>query len=56
MLNNSIVFDIKDLRIAYGLIKAVDNLSLRLEQGQSLALLGLNGAGKTSTIRVLLDH
>jgi ABC-2 type transport system ATP-binding protein len=54
MLNNSIVFDIKDLRIAYGLIKAVDNLSLRLEQGQSLALLGLNGAGKTSTIRVLL--
>ena len=38
----------------YGDVQAVDNLSLRVAEGEIYAFLGLNGAGKTSTIRMLL--
>jgi len=48
------IFNIQNVRIAYGLRCAVDNVSLELKQGRSLGLLGINGAGKTSTIRAIL--
>lgn len=48
------VFEIDQLKMTYGFRVAVDNLSLMLRKGQSLGLLGINGAGKTSTIRALL--
>ena len=33
----------------YGQIKALDNISLTLESGKIIGLLGPNGSGKTST-------
>lgn len=38
----------------YGQFKAVDNLSLSIESGESIALWGPNGAGKTTVIRSVL--
>lgn len=38
----------------FGAFTAVDNLSLQVEQGEIYAFLGLNGAGKTTAIRMLL--
>ena len=38
---------------AYGAKRAVDNLSLSVEQGEFFSLLGVNGAGKTTAIRML---
>src|SRR5215831_13875258 len=38
----------------YGVIRAVDDVSLRVGRGEIYAFLGLNGAGKTTTIRMLL--
>src|SRR5215472_8583611 len=38
----------------YGMVRAVDNVSLRVGPGEIYAFLGLNGAGKTTTIRMLL--
>lgn len=48
------IFQIENLKVTYGFRTAVDGISLRLDRGSSLGLLGLNGAGKTSTIRALL--
>jgi ABC-2 type transport system ATP-binding protein len=42
-----------DLRVDYGAVVAVRELSLTIGQGEVFGLIGPNGAGKTSTIRVL---
>jgi ABC-2 type transport system ATP-binding protein len=36
-------------------VKAVNNISFTVEQGDIFAFLGPNGAGKTTTLRILLD-
>ncbi len=41
------------LRVQFGSVEAVTGVDLRVEQGQSMALLGRNGAGKSTTMRVL---
>lgn len=38
---------------AYGQTRALDGLSLNVEEGELFAFLGPNGAGKTTTIRIL---
>lgn len=43
--------EIKDLEIDYGIVKAVKGISMHVEKGSIVAILGANGAGKTSTIR-----
>ena len=50
------IFQIAGIQITYGLGRksAVNKLDLELRGGVSLGVLGLNGAGKTSTIRALL--
>lgn len=44
----------KDLRKAYGDIKAVDGISFEIPKGEVFGLLGPNGAGKTTTIMMLV--
>lgn len=45
--------DIRALSKRYGKITAVDNLNLTVHQGELFSLLGVNGAGKSTTIRML---
>lgn len=47
------ILTIRNLRVDYGHVTAVDDLSLTLMPGEIFGLVGPNGAGKTSTIRVL---
>ena len=44
---------IKDLTASYGSSKVLHGLSLRVNAGEITALLGANGAGKTSTLRAI---
>ena len=45
---------VEGLRSGYGEAVVVQGISLRLEQGQSLALLGRNGTGKTTLLNTLV--
>src|SRR5689334_16947432 len=44
--------DVRDLVVRYGTTTAVDGVSLTVPRGAILALLGNNGAGKTSLLQV----
>src|SRR6202040_3780177 len=46
---------IRGLTKRYGKLTAVSKLDLEVDQGEILGFLGLNGAGKSTTIRILLD-
>lgn len=41
------------LRVAYGGIQAVRGISFHLNEGETVALIGANGAGKTSTLKAI---
>ena len=47
------MLDVRDLRLQYGGIQAVKGISFNVEQGELVALIGANGAGKTSTLKAL---
>jgi ABC-2 type transport system ATP-binding protein len=44
----------EDLAKSYGRVRAVDGLSVRLDEGSVTGLIGPNGAGKTTTIKMIL--
>ena len=45
--------EIKDLHVSYGGIRALKGISLKVEDGQIVTLIGANGAGKSTTLRAL---
>jgi ABC-2 type transport system ATP-binding protein len=52
------VIDVSNLTKTYGRrtpVRAVRDLSLQVERGETFGFLGPNGAGKTTTIRCMLD-
>ena len=44
---------IEDLKVNYGGIEAVKGISLSVEEGQIVTLIGSNGAGKSTTLRTI---
>ena len=44
---------IEDLKVNYGGIEAVKGISLSVEEGQIVTLIGANGAGKSTTLRTI---
>lgn len=47
------IISVRALRKSFGAVKAVDGISFSVEQGSLFAFLGLNGAGKSTTINIL---
>ncbi len=47
------ILDIRDLVIDYGIIRAVKGINLQVEKGSIVAILGANGAGKTTAMKIL---
>lgn len=47
---NENMVEIEHLRKSFGNVKAVNDLSFRVKYGELFAFLGINGAGKSTTI------
>jgi branched-chain amino acid transport system ATP-binding protein len=54
MTANAHALEITNLAVSYGGIRAVKGVSFRVEPGQIVALIGANGAGKTSTLKAIV--
>jgi len=50
------MIEVAHLSRSFGALKAVEDLSFRLEPGEVVGFLGPNGAGKTTTMRVLTGY
>ncbi len=46
-------FELKNVSVHYDKVQALENVTLHVEQGEIVALIGANGAGKTSTLRAI---
>src|ERR1044072_7311406 len=44
---------LEDVSVNYGAIEALTGISLRVNQGEVVTLIGANGAGKTTTLRTI---
>ena len=49
------LLEVSGLKVAYGGIQAVKGIDLHIESGELIALIGANGAGKSSTLKTLAD-
>jgi len=47
------LLELENVSVAYGRIDAVRNVSLTVEEGELVTLIGANGAGKTTTMRAI---
>ena len=52
-MNQAPVVDVRGLHVRFGEVEAVAGIDLEAYAGQATALLGRNGAGKSTTMRVL---
>ena len=47
------MLEVNDIHTFYGHIEALKGVSLTLEQGEIVTLIGSNGAGKTTTLHTI---
>ena len=47
------MLEVSDLHVSYGKVRAVQGVSLAVEEGEIVALIGANGAGKSSTMHAV---
>jgi branched-chain amino acid transport system ATP-binding protein len=47
------LLEIKDLEVNYGVIKAIKGVSFNVDEGEIIALIGANGAGKTTILHTI---
>jgi branched-chain amino acid transport system ATP-binding protein len=47
------MLELNDIRVSYGSIRALNGVSLRVNKGELVALIGSNGAGKSTTLKTI---
>ena len=48
------MLELSDIHTSYGNIRAVKGISLKVERGEIVTLIGANGAGKTTTLKTII--
>ena len=49
----NVVLEVTDLKVSYGQIEALKGVSMRIDRGEFVGVIGANGAGKTSLLMAL---
>ncbi len=47
------MLNIENLTVSYGKIRALHGISFKIEQGETICIIGANGAGKSTTLRAI---
>lgn len=47
------MLEVKDIQVYYGMIQAIKGVSFHVDQGEVIALIGANGAGKTTILHTI---
>ena len=50
------IIEIKNLNKSFGEVHAVNDLSFNVKKGELFAFLGVNGAGKSTTISIMCGN
>ncbi len=48
------LLELRDVEVSYGSVRATHGISLVVDEGETLALVGSNGAGKSSTLKAIM--
>ncbi len=48
------LLELHDVEVSYGSVRATHGISLTVDEGETLALVGSNGAGKSSTLKAIM--
>lgn len=51
--STGVLLDVRDMNVHYGQIQALRDVNIRISSGDVVALLGANGAGKSSTLKAI---
>ena len=54
--DGEVVIDVKDLVKEYGDLRAVDRVSFQIRRGEMVGFLGVNGAGKSTSMRIITSY
>jgi branched-chain amino acid transport system ATP-binding protein len=54
MRTQSAILAVASLSVSYGAVEAVKDLSMKIDAGETVVLLGANGAGKSSTLNAIV--
>ena len=53
MSAQSQILELRDVEVCYGKLRALNGINLQVKEGEIVALLGANGAGKTTALRAI---
>ena len=48
------MLELKDVSVNYGKVKALKSVSLEIDEGEMVSIVGANGAGKTTTLKTIM--
>ncbi|HXA42866.1 MAG TPA: ABC transporter ATP-binding protein [Candidatus Solibacter sp.] len=51
--NGELLLELTDVNVSYGVIRALRGITVRVDKGEIVTLIGANGAGKSTTVRTI---